>query len=244
MAYLTTRTITPEWMDSSRISPADLTKEAAFIRTANARWGGNAAILGHLNRWSRSWRQAAIGTPQRPVTFIDLATGSADIPLAITRWARANQFEVRITAVDRNPAMLAIAKQHIGDEPWITLLAADAHKLPFRKATFDYALASLFLHHLPDIEVMTVLKIMEDLSTRGLIWNDLSRHQLAHWVVKLITLRSTPVIRHDAMVSVAAGFTKKEVLAFRDRLDLSQLQYARHWAMRFTLAGEHHQRTR
>lgn len=239
MAFLTTRTITLEWMDSSQISHQDLKLEAAFIRKANTLAGGRSAILAHINLWSRTWQAAGIGTPQRPVTFIDLATGSADIPLAITQWARAHHFEVRITAIDRNPAMLAIAKEHIKNDPWVTLLVADAHKLPFAKASFDYALASLFLHHLPDIEIMTVLKVMQDLATRGMIWNDLSRHTFTRWVVKLMTIRSTPVIRHDAAVSVEAGFTRNEVLAFRNRLDLHHLRYTHHWPMRFTLAGEH-----
>lgn len=244
MAFLTARTITPEWMDSSQISPQDLALEAAFIRKANARTGGISAILNHLNQWSGSWHSAGIGTAQRPVTFIDLATGSADIPLAITQWARQHHFEVRVTATDRNPAMLAIAKKHINNDPWISLLAADAHKIPFGKANFDYALASLFLHHLPDIEIMTVLKVMQDLATRGLIWNDLSRNTLARWVVKLMTIRSTSVIRHDAAVSVEAGFTRKEVQAFCIRLELHHLHYKRHSAMRFTLAGEHHNQPR
>lgn len=245
MGFLTQRTITPEWMDSSEISPIDLAREAAFIRTVNRRWGGVKAVLGHLNKWSRHWPRLGLGTPERPVTFIDLATGSADIPLAIVQWAKQRQCHVRITAVDLNPAMLAIAREHVSSsesenqEPWISLLAADSNKLPFGKASFDYALASLFLHHLPDIEVMTTLKIMEDLSRRGMIWNDLLRHRLAHWVVKGMTCRSSEVIRHDAVVSVAAGFTRAEVLAFRQRLGLHQLAYKRHWAMRFTLAGEH-----
>lgn len=233
-------------MDSSEISPADLSLEAAFVRTANARWGGCQAIIDHLNAWSRSWRKLGLGTLKRPVTFIDLATGSADIPLAIVQWAQARHFEVRITACDINPAMLAIAQAHIGkhiseleSDPWITLVAADARKLPFGNASFDYALASLFLHHLSDIEIMTMLHIMDELSCRGMIWNDLSRSKLSHMLVKLMTRWSNPVIRHDAVVSVEAGFTKAEVLSFRNRLDLYQLQYKRHWAMRFTLAGEH-----
>jgi hypothetical protein len=237
MAYLTNRTITPEWLESPAVTSQELARGMAFIRKVNRQWGGVKAVLEPLKAWSRRWPDAA-----RPITLLDLGAGSADIPLAIAQWARRQRLEVRITAVDSNPRVLDIARAHIGQEPWISLVAADVRKLPFAPGSFDYAISSLLLHHLQDIEVMTVLRIMETLSLRGMIWSDLSRHWLAHQAVWLGTLGSGQVIHHDAVASVRAGFTRSEVLSLRDRLGLGALRYHAHWPLRFTLAGEHRER--
>ncbi len=236
MGFLTQRLITPERMDSPDVPPDDLAKGMAYIRKVNRRFGGVQAVLRHLKAWSSQW------PVDRPITILDIATGSADIPLAITQWARRQGRQVRITAIDLQPRMLEHAAVHVQGDPWITLLAADAMKLPFPKASFDYAITSMFLHHLHDIEIMTVLKVMADVSRRGMIWNDLTRDAISYVVIRATTLTSHPIIRHDAAASIRAGFTKREVLAFRDRLELSSLQYHSHWALRFTLAGEYNTR--
>ena len=85
---------------------------------------------------------------------------------------------------------------------------------------------------------MTVLRIMDRLARRGIIWNDLQRDRRAHFWVKLLTRHSDPVVRHDGPVSILAGFTKLEVLDFRRRLELDHTRYRRHFGHRFTLAGE------
>jgi hypothetical protein len=232
MGFLTHRTITPEYMDSPDVGPEDLSHGLAYIRKVNQRFGGIQAVLRHLKAWSQNWPS------DRPITILDIATGSADIPLAIVKWARSQGKQVRITAVDLQANVLAHAARHIQDEPWITLVSADALKLPYAKGSFDYATTSMFLHHLHDIEVMTVLKSMSDIARRGMIWNDLTRDTISYSVIKATTIFAHPIIRHDAVVSIKAGFTRKEVLAFRDRLDLHTLHYHGHWALRFTLAGE------
>lgn len=232
MGFLTHRILTPEQMDSPSVAPEDLSHGLAYIRKVNRRFGGIEVVLRHFKAWSRHW------PADKPITILDIATGSADIPLAIARWARSQGRQVRITAVDLHPSILTHAAAHIGDEPWITLLSADALKLPFAKGSFDYAITSMFLHHLHDIEVMTVLKSMSDVARRGMIWNDLTRDAISYGVIKATTLLAHPIIRHDAVASIKAGFTRREVIAMRDRLELSTLRYHGHWALRFTLAGE------
>ncbi|MEX2213388.1 MAG: methyltransferase domain-containing protein [Phycisphaeraceae bacterium] len=126
----------------------------------------------------------------------------------------------------------------IPSPPPITLLRASALSLPFAPNTFDYCITSLFLHHLSDIQVLTVLRMMDRLSTRGLIWNDLTRNRRAYWTTSFATLLADPIVKHDARVSVLAGFTAREVEDIRQRLSLHYAQYRRHFYHRFTLAGE------
>ncbi len=173
------------------------------------------------------------------IRVIDLGTGSADIPLAIVRWARGAGLHVQVTAVDAHQTTLDLAREQVGDDPDIELVCADALALMerFEPGAFDYAHAGMFLHHLADIEVMTILRVMDRLSTRGLIWNDLVRGPVEAAAIRLLTLGRSAMVRHDGAVSVAAGFTRREVLDIAGRVGLANVEYRRHLFGRFTLVS-------
>jgi Methyltransferase domain len=234
MGPLTRRCRRAELMDDPGVERGQLDRSLRFIRGVNRRLGGTGAALGHLRRWSAGW------PADRTVTILDVGTGSADIPLAIARWARQAGRDVRITAVDAHPTTLALARELVGDRPEIELVEADARRLMDRYAPgeFDYAHAGMFLHHLEDIEVLTVLRIMDRLTTRGLIWNDLLRGPVWKVLVRLLAAAGPRIVRHDAIASVEAGFTRPEVLDIAQRVGLARPQYHRHLFGRFTLTSD------
>ena len=65
---------------------ADLERALAFIRRVNSLFGYTRSIVRHLERFSRGWKKG-----QR-IDIVDLATGSADIPRAILKWAAPVRF--------------------------------------------------------------------------------------------------------------------------------------------------------
>src|SRR3982751_5237477 len=75
----------PELMDDPAIPRSELADALRFIRAVHPPLGGSPAPLQHLRRWSRHWPKA--GT--RPITMLDIATGSADIPIVAVRWAKS-----------------------------------------------------------------------------------------------------------------------------------------------------------
>ena len=230
---LTGRRHSREMMDDPAADRGELDRSLRFIRGVNRRLGGTAATLGHLKRMSAEWPAGDV------VRVIDLGTGSADIPLAIVRWARGAGLRVQVTAVDAHPTTLDLAREQVGDDPDIELVCADALTLMerFEPGAFDYAHAGMFLHHLADIEVMTVLRVMDRLSTRGLIWNDLVRGPVEAAAIRLLTLGRSAMVRHDGAVSVAAVFTRREVLDIAGRVGLANVEYRRHLFGRFTLVS-------
>ncbi len=230
---LTERSLRPELMDDPGADREDLARSLEFIRGVNRRLGGTRAALRHLRRWSRDWPRG------RPVRIIDLGTGSADIPLAIARWAEASGHTVRLTAVDAHPVTLDLARSLVAGRAGIELVLADARRLMDRypPQSFDYAHAGMFLHHLEDVEVMTVLRIMDRLTTRGLIWNDLVRSRVSSLLLRPLLAGRPPMVRHDALASVAAGFTRAETLDLARRVGLEGVEYRRHLFGRFTLTS-------
>lgn len=234
MAALTRRRLTREHMDRPDVDRRQQADALRFIRLVNERLGGTSAALGHFKRWSRHW------PADRTMRILDLGTGSADIPRAIADWAEQHKRRVHITAVDLHPLTLELARQHIGDRNDIELVQADARSLMdrYEPAAFDYAHAGMFLHHLPDIEILTTLRIMDRLTTRGIIWNDLVRGPIERLVVRLMTIGAPEHVRHDARVSVDAGFTRSEALDLARRVGLEQPSWHRHLFGRFTLTSE------
>ncbi len=220
-------------MDDPDVDPAELEQAMRFIRAVNRRLGGTKAALSPLARWLSG------RPPGEPVPILDLATGSAASPLAIARWAARTGRRVRITAVDRHGTALALARKLVKESHEIELVEADALRLSdlYEPGSFDYAHAGMFLHHLDDVEVLTVLRIMERLAPRGVIWNDLVRGPIEAAFIRALTIGQRPIVRHDAIASVAAGFTKREALDLAERAGLKRVRYRRYMFGRFVLTS-------
>jgi SAM-dependent methyltransferase len=217
-------------MDDPNADPEVLRDSLQFLAKVNSRAGYTRATLCHLKGFARRWK------PGQTIRMIDLATGSADIPRAILRWSRAAGFDVKIVGVDRHATTaLAAAAQ---SDPDLTIIQCDVLAMPFEPGSFDYAVTGLFLHHLDDDQAVEVLKIMDRLSTRGIIAADILRHRRLYWWIKLFTIFSNPMVRHDALISVGQSFTRPEVLSLRQRAGLDYTQYFGHFGHRFVLAGE------
>ena len=227
---LKTRRREAEWMDAPDADPVLLHKSLRYIRRINALLGYTRATLHHLEVFSRSWR------PGESIRIVDLATGSADIPRAILRWAERRRFDVHVVGVDLHANTAAEAARM--NDGRFRVVRADVLELPFADGSFDYAITNMFLHHLNDGEVVTVLKNMSRVARRGIIAADLLRNRRAYAWIVLFTLLANPMVKHDARVSVGQAFSPAEVLAFRDAAALSFASYYRHFGHRFVLAGQ------
>jgi predicted O-methyltransferase YrrM len=239
MPHVTQRTLVPELMDDPNVDRDELARSLWFIRFVNARLGGASAATRQLSHWLR--KRPIDGT----VHILDVGTGSADIPIAIARWAMKRNIAIHITGIDLHETTLELARKHLAAQPDdlpIELVQADALKLAdrFEPESFDFAHAGMFLHHLPDIEVMTVLRIMHRLSSHGLIWNDLVRGWPGRIGTRILLriLSGVPTMaKHDAVVSIEAGFTRHEAIDLARRTDLPSVRYRKHLLYRFTLTS-------
>ena len=100
--------------------------------------------------------------------------------------------------------------------PEIRAVRGDAFKLPFADGSFDYAISSLFFHHLADGEIGNVLGEMSRVARRGVFVIDLHRHPAAFVLYRLfcIAFGISPLVRQDGSLSVRRGFKPDEVLEF------------------------------
>lgn len=229
------RRLTPELMDDPGVDRAELARALRYLRRLNRRLGGTKALLTHLRRWSARWPRGAT------IRILDVGTGSADIPLAAARWGREAGFDVRVTGLDLHEKTVEIAREQVAGEERVTIERGDACHLRelFAADSFDYAHAALFLHHLTEINVLSVLAGMHRVARKGIVWSDLVRSRFHRFVAGLTVIGQPEIVRHDARVSFEAGFTRSEALDLARRVDITYARYERPapW-YRFTLAGE------
>jgi SAM-dependent methyltransferase len=197
----------PELLDEPEIDPVLLRENLRDIRRVNRLFGGVATILRHLS--------GLLGqVPEnRPVSILDLATGSADIPLAVSRWASERQRAVRIIASDVSEGILAVARELTASDPEITIERLDARRVPMSDSSFDIVLCSLALHHFSPCDAVMLLREMDRLAVHGFILSDLRRSR-AGYLGALAASRiftHNPLTRHDAPLSLQRAYTPAEL---------------------------------
>ena len=201
------RSDVPELLDGAVDDPAELAENFRDIQRVNRLLGGTSTVLRHL--------PALLDTVPagRPATILDLATGAADIPLAIARWAERRDIPVTIIATDASDAVLAIARAQLGARSGITLARHDARAVPLPDNAVDIAICSLSLHHFAPGDAVQVLREMDRLARIGFILNDLRRSRLGYaaaWIAARLTTRNR-LTRNDAPLSVLRAYTPAEL---------------------------------
>ena len=201
------RSTAAELLDGDGHDRAELAVNFRDIRRVNQLLGGTATILRHLPQLID--RVPGAG----PISILDLATGSADIPVAVVRWATERGRAVSITASDSSDEILELARHEIAGRPEISLVRCDARWAPLPDRQFDIVLCSLSLHHFTPEDAVLVLREMDRLSRYGFILNDLRRGRLGYIAARAAARATTRnrLTRHDAPLSVLRAYTPSEL---------------------------------
>lgn len=192
------------------------------IRRSNRYLGGAPAVL------TRLWPYL---NATRPASLLDVATGSADIPIIVARRAARQHLPVSIVATDVAGPVLDEARRQVARSGMNTIRVerADALALPYRDAEFDLVTCSLALHHFDPRRAVTVLSEMRRVARRAVFVSDLERSRLA-WVGAWLLAHGTSrnrLTRHDAPLSVRRAYTKEEILRLCRQAGWQSTRFAR-----------------
>lgn len=218
------RSDTEELLDNAGHDPAELASNFRDIQRVNQLLGGTATVLRHLTRLVDAV------PPGRPVTVLDLATGSADIPLAISRWAKRRDRAISIVASDLSGPILDLARKQVEGHSDIIIAQQDARAVPLPDKAFEIVLCSLSLHHFSPDDAVRVLREMDRLARTGFILNDLRRGRLGYvaaWIASRLTTRNR-LTRNDAPLSVMRAYTPSELEALLRRAGFTDATISTH----------------
>lgn len=207
-----------EWLDADTTDNRDLEHNLSDIRRINALLGWTTFTSRAVTGWMRR-------KPQRAWSLLDVASGSADIPIAIARAAERAGIDLRITATDRNPHIVAIARRQSANVPAIQVELQDALALPYATGGFDIALCTLALHHFVPDDACALLRSLARVGRRIIVC-DVVRSPLAYaGVVALTRLsRMHPMTCHDGPASVRRAYSADEVRALATEAGLEQAE--------------------
>jgi 2-polyprenyl-3-methyl-5-hydroxy-6-metoxy-1,4-benzoquinol methylase len=194
-----------EMMDLPCESARLLEEDLANLRVINACLRAHHGVVWGLAR-------AVQAQNLRSFSLLDVGTGSGDIPVRIVEWARRNGLGARVTAVDAEAITVDAAARQTRAFPEISIMRADATAPPFKAASVDFVLASQFLHHFSEENIITLLRTWSNIARRAIIISDLVRHRLAYLGIRALTQLFTRNIMTltDAPLSVRRAFTMPE----------------------------------
>jgi SAM-dependent methyltransferase len=197
-------------MDEVGQDPEELAESLRDLQVVN-RWLGGSRTA--VRRLGPMIRRLAAGL-ERPVRLLDVATGSADLPLQLVEWSRRQRLRLQVVAVDFHPTTAALALEATAGEPAIHVVRANALDLPFADAVFDLSFCSTALHHFDWPDATRVLREMDRVARSGLLVSDLRRNRAALLGARALAAtlwRRRRITRHDGPRSVAAAFTVQEL---------------------------------
>lgn len=198
-------------------------RELEFI---NRTLGGNAVTLSGVNQLLSSHQRV-------PVHILDLGCGGGDM-LSLLKAKLTTKATFK--GIDANPNIVRYAMQHNG-APDVQFEAIDVFSENFQNEKCDIAIATLFFHHFTHEQLVILFSRLHQQTNLGFVVNDLHRHPLAYYSIKLLTqlFSKSDMVKYDAPLSVLRGFRRKEIIAILKQAGIEHYELKWKWAFRWQL---------
>jgi len=166
----------------------------------------------------------------KPLTILDVGSGGGDMMRKIYQ----RYGNVEITGVDMNPLSKLYAMANTPDNTALNFETENVFNLvPKQKP--DIIISSLFTHHLTDEQITLFIRWMDANASQGWFINDLHRHPVAYYFIKVITaiLPFNRLVKHDAAVSVARSFNSKDWVRLLNAANIAEERFTVRWHFPF-----------
>lgn len=196
------RRVEPEWLDELPIDDRRAVRSRRDLARVNGLMS-NAGIVARLLKGK---------LPPGTLRIAEIGAGDGRFAARLVR--RLEGREGRLVLVDRAPCVDAATARDLAAAGWmIDIATAEVFEWLENAPGFDVIVANLFLHHFDDAQLARLL----DLASRRaalFIACEPRRSAVALTGSHLLGfIGCNDVTRHDAVVSVRAGFTGREISA-------------------------------
>jgi SAM-dependent methyltransferase len=224
---LSARSYEKELLDGDDIPFADITRNMKELEIINTWLGGHRTTV-------KGFEQLAANA--RFLTVCETGCGSGDNLLAIDKWCRKKNISAAVTGIDINSSCIALAADRLSALD-ARLIVSDYAMVDFGKDKPDIIFSSLFCHHFTDEALVDMLRWMHLHARVGFFINDLHRHPLAYWSIKILTgiFSRSGLVKHDAPLSIKRGFRKKDWIKLLQEAGISVYTLQWKWAFRWLL---------
>lgn len=220
-------------MDSPGVDPVALRSALDEIARVNRWLGARRALRRHL-----PW---ALADTSDTGTVLDVGTGAGDLATTIVDWAAERDRDVRVTALDLHPAVVAVARERTAHHDRVRVVRGDGLRLPFPDDGFHLVHLSMVLHHMDGPDLVALLREVARVARHRILVGELQRSLPNYLGARLLAAtlwRNSPVTRHDGPLSVLRAFSPRELLALATAAGLRAPSVHRHPFYRLVLRGE------
>jgi ubiquinone/menaquinone biosynthesis C-methylase UbiE len=170
-------------------------------------------------------------------SILDVGAGSGELLRTIAEFARKQNRKASLFGLDLNEMSARAIFDESKDFPEIAAIRGDGLNLPFAEKSFDYAICSLFTHHLTDENIIKLLGAMSRVARRGIFVIDLHRHKNAYTAYKIFCaiFRISPLVREDGSLSILRSFTPDELKLLAEKAYLKNVSVEKHFPSRLVL---------
>ena len=203
-----------EFLDRPDCNPALAAASYRFMEKVNRNFGGIRIVQRFLAK-ETAGRHAGV-----PFRILDIGSGSCDIPLAVSRWAHANDIPLHFTCLEMAGHAAGIARGQLAraGNPAVQLLQEDV--LTHQPAEpYDFAVSSMCFHHFSNAQILVLLQRLRGFVLNSVLINDLRRSRLASLAARLLLAGTPAGVRHDALLSIRRGFKISELTTLLQQLD-------------------------
>ncbi|MGC1241887.1 MAG: methyltransferase domain-containing protein [Chryseosolibacter sp.] len=218
-----------EFMDDLEASGGHLHQALRELDAINYILGGNYVTLNGLARLLET------ADTSGGLHIADLGCGSGDMLTLIRRLLVKRDIDATLTGIDANAHVVKYAETHTPPACGIHFENLNIFSEEFRARKFDVVTGTLFFHHFTTDQLIDLFRQLKSQVSVGMIINDIHRHWLAFYAIKWLTrlLSRSPMVRHDAPLSVLRAFRKSELAEIMKRAGIVDYRIKWCWAFRW-----------
>ncbi len=231
MPNLSQRSLEKELLDADDIPFDEIALNMQELNTINTLLGGHTISLTGFMQLVKN---------RKKISVCEIGCGGGDNLLVILNYCQKNKIAVSLIGIDINQECIQFAKtnQKLNDH---TQFICSDYSLAQLKVKPDIIFSSLFCHHFSHSDLVKQLRWMQQNSQVGFFINDLQRHWLAYYSIKLLTqiFSKSRLVKNDAPISVARGFHKSEWNTLFDLAQIKSVTINWKWAFRYLIVYNH-----
>lgn len=227
----TKRSYTKELLDRNDIPFDDIRLNMKELEFINTYLGGHKITIAGLKILLNN-----VAKSKKNIVIAEIGCGGGDNLIAIHKWCSRRGISLKLIGIDINPHCIEVAKQKLAHTA-ATFICSDYKLADFGMEKPDLLYSSLFCHHFTNDEVVIMLSWMKQNANGGFFINDLHRHPLAYYSIKLLSslFSRSYLVKNDAPLSVLRGFKKKDWARLLEGAEISTYTLKWKWAFRHLL---------